>query len=189
MVTLVGFAGIAEAEAPEPQLVPNAWQFEFDYGKPRLILVESQYYWYLPYTVTNRTGQDRLFIPDITVMADNGQMVAAGRKVPPAVFNAIKAEQRNPLLLSPVDVIGRLLQGEDNARDSVAVWPALPGDVDHYDVFFGGISGETAVVQNPRTDEMTVLRKSLHLTFVTPGTPAELIGQPIEQVREQWVMR
>jgi len=195
IVALIAPTRQARSEAPEPRLVSPSWQFEFDYEKPRLILVdlpgkvEKQYYWYLPYTVTNRTGEDRLFIPAVAVMSNTGKIMTAGRKVSPAVFRAIKRHERNPLLQSPVDAIGKLLQGEDNAKDSVAIWPASEGDVDRYDLFIGGLSGETVVVKNPETDEMVVLRKSLHLRFVTPGTPAELIGQPIEKVDEEWVMR
>ncbi len=191
----VGLLVTAVESAPEPSFLSRAWQFDMDYGKPRLIFVKQpgesagRYYWYLPYTVTNNTGEDRLFIPNVTVMANTGGMTTAGRKVSPTVFEQIKREQRNPLLQGPVDVIGKLLQGEDNAKDSVAIWPAFEDDVDRYDVFFGGLSGETAIVTNPVTNEQTVLRKAMHLSFATPGTPVELLGQPVEQVAERWVMR
>ena len=35
------------------------------------------------------------------------------------------------------------LQGEDNARESVAIWPAPKHDVNNISIFIGGLSGET----------------------------------------------
>lgn len=180
---------------PEPDLVSDAWQFDFEHEAPRRIVVrlpgekQATIYWYLPYTVTNNTGEDRLFIPSFTVLTDAGDLITAGEKIDPLVYEAIEQQEKNPLLESPIEVIGKLLQGEDNARDSVAIWPAPASDVDRMTIFVGGISGETAVVTNPRTDEQVVLRKTLALTYDTPGDPGHLMTTPVIPAGEEWVMR
>ncbi len=194
MLAAVALLATDARSYPEPNIISSAWQFEFDFKQPRVVAVtgidgERQFYWYLPYTVTNRTGEDRTFVPRFTVLTNEGHLIEAGRKIEPAVFEAIKKEQRNDLLESPVQVIGRLLQGQDNARDSVAIWRAPDADVDRIWVFVSGLSGETATIQHPLTDEKVVLRKTLMLDFEVPGTLPALIGKPITDIDTQWVMR
>lgn len=181
--------------APEPSVLSAAWEFSFEFGQPRLITLETANeqepvtYWYLPYTVTNDTGEDRLFIPEFTILGDDGSLITAGKGVGPAVFNAIKQEQRNPLLESPLAVVGRLLQGDDNARDSVAIWPLPDRDINELSVFVSGLSGETAVTTNPLTDEPVLLRKTLAITFKTPGDKANNLAKPVKFTGKTWVMR
>ncbi len=136
--------------APKPNIIPGGWQLDFKYDKMKVIGVrefmdnETKYYWYLPYKVTNRTGQDRTFVPNIRLLTDGGDNVLANnRDIPPTVFTQIKQKLKNPLLQRPSKMIGKLLQGEDNARESVAIWAVPEHDVDMLRVFVGGLSGET----------------------------------------------
>jgi hypothetical protein len=186
---------------PEPKIITEAWEFDFTFKQPRVISVKdidgmTRYYWYLPYTVTNNTGEDRLFVPHFAVLTDAGHLISAGRDVDPTIFAAVYAEQRDELLESPVKIIGRLLQGEDNARSSVAIWQAPEQDVDKMWVFIAGLSGETAIVDNPvpdddpETDDQTVvLRKTLMIEFETPGTIDDLRNKPVVQTGKKWIMR
>jgi len=190
---LVGLAPQAHA-APEPAIVSPAWQLDIKYQKPQPIAVKNvegqwQWYWYLPYTVTNNTGQDLLLVPEVTIADSTGRIVDAGRGVPASVFNAIKAELEDPLLVRPSNVIGRLLQGEDYAKSSVAIWPAPGEDVDGVSVFISGLSGETTPVTLPGMDEPVLLRKTLMLRFELPGSPETPENQPVIERGEQWIMR
>jgi hypothetical protein len=181
--------------APEPQAITTAWQFDMEFDQLRMIEVKlpttegSSFFWYLPYTVTNNTGEDRLFIPEFTVLGSDGSLVTAGRKINPIVFDAIKARLENPLLESPLQVLGNVLQGEDNARDSVAIWPVEFSDIDTMRVFVTGLSGETAIVADPMTDEEVILRKTLMLGFETPGDLTHVLTKPITFAQRTWVMR
>ena len=193
LVSLVGHSVLAQSY-PEPKVITEAWEFEIEFGTPcvtpvRTIDGQIKYYWYLPYTVTNNTGEDRLYVPKFEILTNQGHLISAGRKVDPGVFDKIKVEQSNDLLESPVQVIGRLLQGEDNARDSVAIWAAPTKDVDRMWVFIAGLSGETATVQHPETNEKIVLRKTLMLEIQTPGTLASLSKKPVEIISKKWIMR
>ena len=196
--------GVGRSQAyPEPKIISDSWQLEFFYKTPRLIAVDvdgdgqKQHYWYLPYTVTNNTGEDQLFVPYVQMLTDRGHLLTAGRNVEPSVYKAIAREQQNPLLVSPTEAIGKLLQGEDNARDSVAIWQAPDADTDTMTIFFGGLSGETAVVDHPiDVDDQgnpvkVVLRKTRTITFKTPGTLPQIMRgrEPVRFVRAGWVMR
>ncbi len=136
-----------------PAAVSDAWAYDLDVATPRAILVDERWYWYMPYQVTNNTGADRLFVPEVTVTNDHGEIVTAGRRIPPQVFSAVADRLANPLLASPDDVVGTLLQGQDFAKESVAIWPVSALDIDSFTVFFAGADGEVRPLISPETGE------------------------------------
>ncbi|MCC6581209.1 MAG: hypothetical protein IT440_12300 [Phycisphaeraceae bacterium] len=137
--------------APEPAIVAKTYQFDFTYSKPQAIAVREidgtlNWYWFLPYKVTNNTGEDRQFIPDFTLATESGQIFSTGRNVPASAFDLVKEQLSNPLLQSPIDVVGKLLQGPDFAKESVAIWPQFTTRVERIRIFVSGLSGETSRV-------------------------------------------
>jgi len=217
---LAGHAATAAPATDEPgtyatpAAVSDAWAYGLEVATPRAISVGSRWYWYMPYRVTNDTGADRLFVPEITITNDHGEIVTAGRRVPPSVFNAVADRLANPLLESPDDVVGTLLQGRDFARESVAIWPVSPLDIDEFTVFFAGADGEVRPLVSPRTGEPVMvpatdpvtgealtdadgqplqrpvlMQRNRALVFATPGTAVSPDLQPVRPVREYAVMR
>lgn len=189
-------AGLSGREPayPTPEIVSPSWNLDLEYGTPRTIAVRTlsggyQWYWYLPYKVTNRTGENRLFIPEVTVYTDEGDIIPAGRNVPAVVYPAIAQVLNNNLLESPVEIVGQLLQGEDYARESVAIWPAFGHDVDRMSIFFGGLSGETKTMRDPLTGEEVLLRRTRQLNYRLPGYTQTPQNQPVIFEGEREVMR
>lgn len=179
---------------PEPRTVPGSWQLDFTWEKPRAIVLEDgdgayRWYWYMPYTVVNNSGRTVLFIPEITIATDTGQTIDAGANIPAGLFPLIEQELGNPFLESPIEVVGELLEGEDYARESVAVWPAFEENVTELTIFVAGISGETATVRNPVTDEMVMMRRTLMLRFRLPGDPPSPQRQAVLFEDSREVMR
>ena len=84
--------------------------------------------------------------------------------------------------------VGRILQGEDNARESVVVWPASEHDVDAFEVFISGLSGETAVVMDPVTGQ-PMLDPDSGSALLDPNTGAPVIdpttGEPMKDPATQ----
>lgn len=192
-LTLLTITAVTWA-APEPQIVPSAYQLDFSYKKPQPIAIRSpegdiQWYWYLTYTVTNKTGADHLFIPDVTVSYDDGAIVQAGADIPATVFKAIQKKERNPLLLSPLQVVGELLQGDDFAKTSVAIWPQFGPKVDEMRIFFAGLSGETAKLKIKGKKEPALLRKTRMLIYEVPGTGTHPQEQVLKRKSDTWIMR
>ena len=209
----------AEGTFARPALVNPSWSFEVDVQTPRTIAApdlrgERRWYWYLPYKVTNLTGEDRLFSPQITVVDDQGNITRAGKDIPPTVFNAINNRLNNPLLETPENIIGRLLQGEDFARESVAIWPVAREDVDRFTVYLSGADGETQKLISPRTGqpvmqlktdpltgetmtdeqgqplmEPVTVRRTRAFTFSTPGTYDRPQAQPARLIEIDTIMR
>lgn len=192
---LPGVQGTAQAYL-EPSIVPTSWDLNFTSDKPRAIAVEdisgeTRWYWYITYKVTNHTGEERLFVPEVQIATDQGDLIRAGQNVPSSVFFAIKEKLGNKLLESPNQVVGKLLQGEDFARESVVIWPAFKHDIDQLSVFVTGLSGESGMVKNPLTHEDVIVRKTRMLTYRFPGddlsTPPR--QQAVLDVDSEWIMR
>ncbi len=179
---------------PEPAIVSPSWSLDVEVQAPAAISIEDvdgsiRWFWYVSYKVVNPTDEDLLFIPEITIANDLGKIINAGENVPPTVFPAIKKRIGNPLLLSPVQVVGKLLQGGDFAREGVAIWPAPEGDVDAFSVFIAGLNGETQNIANPLTGESVLVRRTLMLDYKSPGNFARPQDQPIIEAGRREVMR
>lgn len=187
--------------APEPDPVPRRWQLDVEVGPLRVMNVAddlgaSRLYFYLTYTVSNNSGQDLLFAPMLELATDEGDLLRAGRDVPLSVTRQIQQALENPLLEDQVRISDTLLQGEENAKDGLAVWPVPDLNVDEIKVYFAGLSGEFATIEVPVTGasgEKTriVFRKVLMLRYEVPGTlnpAAEPVLLPVSP-RGQWIMR
>jgi len=179
---------------PEPTASSRAWQFEFTHSKPVPISFKGsdgvvRWYWYMTYKVVNNSGDERLFVPEFAIATDQGDLVNANQKVPAGVFEAVKDRAGIPLLKNPIRVVGRLLQGEDNAQESVAIWQAFEHDVDRVSVFVAGLSGETQSVKNPVTNEDVSVRKTLMIDYAFPGTGGRVQDQTVLPKGEKWIMR
>lgn len=181
--------------APEPSAAAKGWSIDFTHGDPEPIAFKSptgevQWYWYIPYKAVNNSKGEVLFVPEFTVATDTGDIVPANTNIPLAVFDAIKERIGNPLIESPARVYGRLLIGDDAAKESVIIWRAgTKKDVDYIQVFAAGLSGEIAMTENPVTGDPVILRRTLSLTYQLPGTGGSPQGQPILLRGEKWIMR
>ena len=197
--------------APQPSDARIAWEIDIDYKPPQPIMVKipgrskPQLFWYIPYTVTNRSGKDRLFVPEIVLYTNTGQVLRAGEGVNTVVYQTIKRLHNNPLLYDMVGITGKLLQGEDNARDGVAIFRDFDPKGASFEIFFGGLSGEIALTRLPRPimvkeigpggkqimvekDTITLV-KTLKLKY-TLGTEArDRPNAKVRLLRKGWVMR
>ena len=205
--------------APQPDAVTNDWAFDFKHSTPNTIAIENpdgsvDWYWYMTYKVTNYDRDELFFDPRIVIQNDQGKIITANLGVDARVFRAVRDLVRNPLLVSPVEVPGKIFKGEDYARESVAIWPVSKRDVDAFKVFVGGIYGEVKTVNDPSTgkpimipviDALTgepkknpdgspmtqplLLHRTKLLYYKTPGTTESKQNPAIELEDEKDVMR
>jgi hypothetical protein len=176
----------------EPSRVPISWELGFKHGTLERVIVpvegKDQTYWFMRYTAVNNAGKDILFTPSFEILSESGVVTHEIKNVPAPVFAKIKALYSNPLMLSPVNIDGKLLQGEDNAKDSVAVFPALDADSRNFKVFVMGLSGETSEVTNPATKQPVLLQKTLELDYNIPGQAINIAPEP-KLLVTKWVMK
>jgi hypothetical protein len=164
----------------------------FKHGPLERILIsvdgKQKPFWFMRYTVVNNSGRDVLFTPGFEIIAESGEVTPAFKDVPAEAFSKIKEMYKNPLMESPTNIYGKLLQGEDNAKDGVAIFPALDPESRNFQVFITGLSGETAEVKNPVTDKPVILQKTLELDYNLAG---QAIGiDPRVQLKgTKWVMK
>ena len=197
--------------APKPSEVSNAWQLDIDYKAPQPIMIQvpgeakPRLFWFMQYTVTNHTGQDQIFVPEFTLFTDTAQVIKAGQRVPAGVFDKIKSLYNNPLLNDVSTITGKILQGDDNAKDGVAIWSDFDPKATSFDVFVGGLSGETAQITLPQPMEVTevdsdgkkvtktvekvVLSKTLDLSYTVNGDPDNRAKNKAGLTAKNWVMR
>jgi hypothetical protein len=211
----------AEASAPtakpaflgvaKPRVVPQTWQFEFESDPLAPIEVQiglekkPRLYWYLRYTVTNRGDSDQVFVPELILYTDTGQVLRAGQQTPSDVFNALQKLYRDPMMKRQTAVTRKLLSGDDNAHSSVAMWPDFDPNAGTVDIFIGGLSGEVLSVPLPTPVTMTetnwkgekqtvtrtkaLLSKTLHLRFEVPGEAGARARVKPNLVLKEWVLR
>lgn len=192
---LGGWSLVARVQAaPEAPVVPLTWELNFKYQAPERIILtlpgktEPQTFWFFRYTVTNNTGKDLLFTPEIQLLTDTGQILTSGKNGANAAYDDIKQLYKGTLMDSPIQILGKLLQGEDNAKESVAVFAGVDADARIYKLQVSGLSGDTAVVENPLTKEKVILRKTLVVTYEIPGQAIGIDPQP-QLKSTTWVMR
>ncbi|MFB3894158.1 MAG: hypothetical protein ACE15C_19310 [Phycisphaerae bacterium] len=201
----------AQTAIPKPSPVASSWQLDIETRTPHAISVllpgakERQTFWYMVYTVANHTGSDQTFVPEFTLYTDTGQVLRAGSQVPADVFDFVKRAVNDPHLLDSIAVGGRLLQGDDNAKTGVAIWPDFDPKAGGFDVFIGGLSGESVEISLPSpvevvqrtltgttqqvTKDKMVLFKTLELQFSVPGEAAARPRAVVSLEKKDWVMR
>lgn len=144
----------AAAAAPEPNPVPRRWQLDVEVGPLRMATVETpehgrRDYLYMAYEVVNNSGEDLLFAPMFELATDEGDLLRSGRGVPAAVTQELLRRLENPFLEDQISIIDVLLQGEENAKEGLVVWPAEGLKVDELSIYAAGFSGETVTLELP----------------------------------------
>lgn len=144
-------------KGPEPS--PNAisWELDFKFLDPRRIEVQvpgraaPEVYWYLVYTVTNKTDRTQRFFPTFQLVTEDLVVLDTDMGINKVVFEAIRERnlKTHPDLVTPTQAIGELRSGEDYARESVAIWRATDVTVNNFTIYVAGLSGETRTVRNP----------------------------------------
>ena len=194
---------------PKPSIYPVSWDLKFTHATPKRIVVTTPgttvplAYWYMTFTVTNLSEQEQLFLPTFEMVTNDGKVIRSEKSVPSAVFDEIKKRERKSGLLPLEKVSGRLLIGEDQARDGVAIWPEPSTRMGTFDLYVGGLSGEAVFVKDgeevtikdwTKTSEddrkkLNTLHKTLHLTYQIPGDEIRPEEDVIVSKGEESVMR
>jgi hypothetical protein len=202
IILAVCSSGIA---APEPTRakLPNIWTLDLTFEQPQQICVQPPgdaqptRFWYIILTLTNKTGHEVSFYPDIWLVTDTFQKVQASKDAREKVFDKILAvwKGRYPFLEPFEFVDKKILQGEDNAKDLAVIFPDFDPQAKHVSIFIGGLSNETAVIDSPNEKDpngnpvKVVLHKMLELQYEIVGDPSLRNSQTLSYTGKRWVMR
>jgi len=206
VATLTPFIGVgvvsavlpAPALAPEPDPIPRSWQLDLKPGELRLARLQRPdgsvaAYFYMSYRVTNKTGEDVLLAPSFELADGEGTVLRSGRGVPLDVSDAIRKELGNPLIEDQISILGMLLQGDENAKDGLVIWPAGSLSSSELTVYAAGFSGEVKFVSalNPKSKqrEQVATYKTLKLRYKTGGDMTNRGTEPFTPFEQSWIMR
>jgi hypothetical protein len=184
----------------DPNLLKGEdWTFDFHFEHPQPIVVQTpggdrEVYWYLAYTVTNRSQEGKPFVPTFTLYTDKATLRRAG--IFPRVFEAVKSSRKIRFLENAVKMISNVMPGDGNARTGVAIFAPLARETDRFTIFVEGLSGRyierpnlAAAPDAPEDEKVVRLRKTLALTYKLPGDKWWLnLDQPVF-VEKRWTWR
>jgi hypothetical protein len=193
---------------PKPSPVPISWELTFTHSDPKRIIVNlpgdpvPRVFWYITYTITNdgndptaaEPAAERVCYPLFTMRTEDGKLIDANDAVHPTVFDAIKEAEKDKFLEEPTLMGGKILVGEDQKRDSVAIWPESSPRMGSFTIFAAGMWGETAVakdsdgnaLKDANGDEI-VLHKTLMMSYHVDGDETHF-GR-VRKTAEEFVMR
>lgn len=184
------------AKVPEPSLYPISWELDFKHAAPKRIVVDTTAYWYMSYTVTNNTGQEQNWRPDFQMMTDEGKVIKSDHGISVEVFDKIKATEGSRFLEPAVKVAGPLRQGEDQAKDGVAIWKETTPRMGTFKIFIGGLSGEKVAFTDDDGKQLKdadglpeFLRKTLELDYQIYGDEFYPDRHEVHELGHKWVMR
>jgi hypothetical protein len=190
---------------PNPKVVQkaNQWTLDVKYSAPEQISMQlpnqktPQRFWYIVLSITNETSLDEVeFYPLCRLITDTFQVIPADKKVPVAVFNAVKGKHQGsyPFLESLDFKDDRLGHGEDNTRDFAIIWPDFDPKARQINLFVGGLSNETAVVEHPKLKDneggpkKIFMQKTLQLKYAVAGDEKLRSTTKIKETKKMWVM-
>ena len=202
-------APLAAMAFPKPSIYPISWQLKFEHSGPKRIVVTTpgtnipRAYWYMTFTVTNLSEAEQSFLPVFEMVTSEGTVIRSDKDVPESVFTAVKKRERRKSLEPLEKITGRLLIGDDQARDGVAIWPESSPRMGTFDIFVGGLCGEAVFMKDGEeiqikdwtktSDEdrkkLTTLRKTLDLTYQIPGDEIKPEEDVVLSKGEEWLMR
>ncbi|MGC4032525.1 MAG: hypothetical protein QM754_12495 [Tepidisphaeraceae bacterium] len=187
---------------PEPSKTPVSWELKFQHAAPRRIVVNvpgsnvPKAYWFVTYTVTNNNDENVNFLPTFEWVTKEGKVIRSDKNIPSVVFDKIKAQTGNKLLEDAFHIAGNLRQGDDQAKDGVAIWEEPEGRLGDFQLFVTGLSGEST----PLTDSAgkpvngpqgrpLLLFKTLELDYRNAGDEVYPGNDLLQKTGQKWVMR
>ncbi len=205
---------------PQPAATPISWEFEFKFLDPQRLEIQlpgsdsTEVYWYMVYTVTNTSPRSQRLFPMFQLVTEDFRVHDTDVGISPLVFDAIRERHciTHKYLVHPTEAIGALLSGDDNSRESVAIWRQVDLTLNDFTIYIAGLSGEMQLLVNPSYDSQRretvrmvgpdgrkrgpivnpkdfTLRKTLEIRYTLPGSPRSRPGSAPEREGVRWIMR
>ncbi|NIA21197.1 MAG: hypothetical protein GWP05_04320 [Anaerolineaceae bacterium] len=216
VILLAGALAVAAIETEEVSLDSikgQMWDLDFTFRTPRRIVLtdkdgQAQAYWYLLYTVTNKTKKARNFVPQAIIFTNNGKV--ARDILQSEVQKLVKAQYRLGELKNSVEMMGpsdtkdasgkptavkpSLKAGQEEAQDGIFIFREVDPEMDKFTVFVAGLSGKFVVREIPAAKEggkphEVVLRKTLRLDFSIPGDDVKISEDKVYLLKQKWIWR
>lgn len=188
--------GADGAPSVAPKVKP-ATKDDLDFRPGNLSLVTDPQggarYWIFTYEVANKTGKAQRFSPRFELLMGDGTILLGGSDVAPEVGRRLQRAAAAPDAADQFQIMGDILEGEENARDGYVVWPAK-GDAKDVTLFVTGVSAAFDRVKDPSTGKETFLRRTWARDYTLPGSSDPRESAQATVVRREgqdhrWLMR
>jgi hypothetical protein len=138
---------------------------------------------YLYYKVVNRTGQPRMFVPQFTMVNEEGKKFED--QVIPEAIPLIQAREDPTIpVLGAVSVMGIIppstKEGVDDAVFGAAAWDNWDPKSDRFSIYVRGLSDGYKEVPNPAGGKPIVKYKTLRIDFIRRGDERNISEKEIE---------
>ncbi len=138
---------------------------------------------YLYYKVVNRTGQPRMFVPQFTMVNEEGKKFED--QVIPEAIPLIQAREDPTIpVLGAVSVMGIIppstKEGVDDAVYGTAVWDKWDPKSDRFSIYVRGLSDGYKEVPDPAGGKPIVKYKTLRIDFIRRGDERNISEKEIE---------
>jgi hypothetical protein len=160
----------------------GVWVLDFAFKPLRMRTVEipgkgRRNIFYLYYRVANRTGEDRLLVPQFSIVTNTNKRFD---DIPlPAAVPLIQArEDPSTRLLGSVDMVGTVPQsikeGIDDAVFGVAIWNDFDPKASRFSIYVRGLSDGYQIIKSTDQSPDVKRYKSLKIDFQVFGDHIEL---------------
>jgi hypothetical protein len=138
---------------------------------------------YLYYKVVNRTGKPRMFVPQFTMVNEEGKKFED--QVLPEAVPLIQAREDPTIpVLGAVSVMGIIppstKEGVDDAVFGAAAWDNWDPKSDRFSIYVRGLSDGYKEVPNPAGGKPIVKYKTLRIDFIRRGDERNISEKEIE---------
>lgn len=139
--------------------------------------------YYLYYRVVNRTAKPRMFVPQFTMVNEEGRRFE--EQVIPEVMPVIQAREDPTVpVLGAVNIIGIIppstKQGVDDAVFGAATWEKWDPKSDRFSIYVRGLSDGYKEMPNPAGGKPIVKYKTLRIDFIRRGDEKNISEKEIE---------
>ena len=171
-----------------PRDKEGIWVLDFAFKSLRIREVEipgkgRRPVYYLYYRVINRTGKPRMFVPQFTMVNEEGKRFED--QVIPEVVPLIQAREDPTVpVLGAVSIMGIIppstKQGVDDAVFGAAVWEKWDPTSDRFSIYVRGLSDGYKELPNPAGGKPIVKYKTLRIDFIRRGDEKNISEKEIE---------
>ena len=138
---------------------------------------------YLYYKVVNRTGKPRMFVPQFTMVNEEGKKFED--QIIPEAIPLIQAREDPTIpVLGAVSTMGIIppstKEGVDDAIFGAAVWDKWDPKSDRFSIYVRGLSDGYKEVPDPAGGKPTVKYKTLRIDFIRRGDERNISEKEIE---------
>ena len=207
LLLLVGILGGINAgfNVAVAQQDPGIARLEMKFERPRQITVfggkghdlradgvpgSGRTYWYLPYTIENKSGLDASFHVSLTASSDKNRRYCDIAL--PWVEKAVERRERKPLF-SRVDMFKKSGAGElgidfpaGEKRECVALFNAIDPEADHIVIDVHGLVDDIEVEELP-DNGLRLTERVLRLEFHRPGDEFYTAMDSFQFTKKSWV--